>query len=273
MEFSVSCGLVAYKNDRVLLENAINSFLKTSLEGTLFFIDNSPTDELKTISKLPGFKYIANPLNPGFGAAHNIGINRANLTGSKYHLILNPDIYFEEGILEELVDYLEKNPTVGVVMPKILYPDNSLQKVARLLPSPIDFFVRRFLPFKFIQKRIDARYELHDYKYDKPLFVPFLSGCFMLFRTSVLNDIKGFDENIFMYTEDIDICRRVIDNGFETMVYPQVSVYHDHVKKSFLNFKNLTVYTKSAIYYFNKWGWIFDSKRKKNNDKTLDQLK
>lgn len=272
MEFSISCGLVAYNNDRVLLENAISSFLNSSIKGNLYFIDNSPDDALKTINTDARFDYISNPSNPGFGAAHNIGIKKAISSGARYHLILNPDIYFNKGTLEKLVDYMEQNKDVGVVMPKILYPDNSLQRIAKLLPSPIDFFVRRFMPVKSIQNKIDSRYELHDYKYDKPIDIPFLSGCFMLFRTDILEKIGGFDEKIFMYTEDIDICRRVIDSGNRTVVYPLTFVYHDHVKKSFLSLKNLKVYSKSAIYYFNKWGWFFDKKRKAINQKTLDLL-
>jgi GT2 family glycosyltransferase len=267
-----SACIVLYKNDREMLKKAIDSFLNTSINVKLFLVDNSPTDALKFISTDDRVEYVFNPSNPGFGAGHNIAIRKAIEINSSYHLVLNPDIYYNKGTLEILGEFMECNIDVGVSMPKILYPDGSLQHLAKLLPSPIDFFVRRFIPISGIQKLIDERYELHKYKYDKPLEVPFLSGCFMLFRIDVLKEVNGFDENIFMYTEDIDICRRVIQKGYKTIVFPEISVFHAHEKKTFINLNNLKVYSKSAFYYFNKWGWIFDKNRSNINKKTLLQL-
>lgn len=267
----ITGSIVCYKNDRIILSAAINSFLNTKLNVKLYLVDNSPEDTLRDISSDPRVEYIFNPTNPGFGAAHNIAIEKS-LKNSTYYLILNPDIYFNKGVLESLINYMGKDANIGIVMPKVLNPDDSIQRVSRLLPTPIDFIVRRFIPNKAIKKMIDVRYELHNYQYNKPLQVPFLSGCFMLFSTTILGKINGFDNNIFMYTEDIDICRRVIGLGYKTMVYPEVAVFHAHERKSFLRLRNLTVYTRSAFYYFNKWGWFFDKERSKINKDTLNQL-
>ena len=268
----VSACIVSYKSDNCMFFKAIESFIWTKLPIKLFIIDNSPTSSLKNKINSKFTEYIHNPSNPGFGAGHNIAIKKI-YNESKYHLILNPDIYFNEGVIEELVNYLDNNADVGIVMPKVLYPDNMLQPIAKLLPSPFDFIVRRFIPIKSIRNLFNKDFELRYYHYDKPLEVPFLSGCFMLCRTDVLTAIKGFDENIFMYTEDIDLCRRVINAGHKTVVYPKVSVYHAHEHKSFSSFNTFKVYLKSAIYYFNKWGWFLDKNRNIINRKTLAQIK
>jgi hypothetical protein len=85
----------------------------------------------------------------------------------------------------------------------------------------------------------------------------------------VIEQIKGFDERIFLYFEDNDICRKILNEGARTTVYPFVQVTHDHIVKSFFNLKNIMIYFKSGVYYFNKWGWIFDKDRGIQNRKVL----
>lgn len=273
MTFDLTGTIVLYKNDEKILLNAINSFLNTSLDVRLYLVDNSPTDVLKKIvGDNSRIEYSHHPNNPGFGSSHNYAIRKA-IPLSKYHLVLNPDIYFSEGVLESLLDQLEKNNKIGVIMPKVLYPDGTIQYLAKLLPTPLDFFIRRFLPFKKWKEKMAYRFELRASNYTETMDVPFLSGCFLIFRTNVLNDINGFDEGIFMYTEDIDICRRIINRNYRSVFYPEVHIYHDHEIKSFLNGRTFIIYLKSAVYYFNKWGWIFDGERKRINRETLLQMR
>jgi len=254
-----------------MLKAAINSFLTVKIDASLYLVDNSPTDKLRDICSDNRCEYILNFKNTGFGAAHNVAIKKV-IHKSKYHIVINPDISFKEGVIETLIEYMDCNPDIGVIMPQILYPNGSIQYLAKLLPSPMDFMVRRFIPIPSIKKHMVDKFELRNSNYNKIIDVPYLSGCFMIFRTAVLETIHGFDENIFMHTEDIDICRRVIQSGYRSVFYPKVSVYHDHTKKTFLNLKNFKIYLKSAIYYFNKWGWIFDKNRREINKRTLSQF-
>ena len=76
-----------------------------------------------------------------------------------------------------------------------------------------------------------------------------------------------------MHFEDLDIARRCKDAGFKNIFFPKKIIYHDHIHKSFLNIANLKMYIKSAVYYFNKYGWFFDSKRKKVNHDTIKRIK
>jgi hypothetical protein len=254
-----------------MLLKAINSFLNTSLSCHLWLIDNSPTDELKDLISDSRVTYFHNPSNPGFGTSHNIAFKRYELF-SKYHLILNPDIYYQPGVVEELINFLEHDKTIGVVMPKVLYPSGDIQYLAKLLPNPFTFFIRRLVPSNYLKRRLNQKFELRASGYNRIMDVPFLSGCFLLFNTNVFLKIDGFDTNIFMYTEDIDVCRRVMDAGYRSVFFPMVNVYHDHLTKSFTNLKTLKVYLKSTIYYFNKWGWFYDKQRSVINKHTLAEL-
>jgi len=271
-KYLLTSTLVVYKEKPEVLRMAIDSFLRTKLKVKLYIIDNSPTDILRNIILDERVEYYFNPINPGFGSGHNIGINLIK-NDSKYHLVLNPDVYFGKGVIEQILEFLECNQKIGVLMPKVLYPDESIQYLAKLLPTPFDFILRRIIPIPFLKKFIDNRFELRNSGYDKILEVPFLSGCFLLFRNDVLQMINGFDEKIFMYTEDIDICRRVNKAGYQSVFYPEVFIYHAHERKSFKNLSTFKVYLKSAINYFNKWGWFWDRDRVIINRATLKQIK
>ncbi len=271
MIYNVTASIVLYKNDREMLKKAFSSFLNSKLSSKLYLIDNSPTQELNDIISDSRVIYIHNPTNPGFGKAHNIAINKV-IDTSKYHLILNPDVYFDEGVIEAIIKYMDENTNIGVLMPKVLYPDGRIQYLAKLLPSPLDFIIRRIIPIASVKQIIGKKFELRNSGYDKIIDVPYLSGCFLLFKTDALKKVKGFDEHIFMHMEDIDICRRTINAGYQSVFYPKVYIYHDHTYKSFFDYNTLRVYLRSAIYYFNKWGWVKDKDRKIINKKTLDQL-
>lgn len=101
--------------------------------------------------------------------------------------------------------------------------------------------------------------------------VPYLSGCFMFLRVSVLKEVGLFDERYFMYLEDTDLSRR-IHKKYKTIYYPFVHIIHEYSKGSYKNIKLLIYHIHSAIKYFNKWGWIFDKERREINTKVLREL-
>jgi GT2 family glycosyltransferase len=268
--YDIVCSIVCYKSEAVQLKKAIDSFLNTALNVKLILVDNSPSNELKNLSTDHRLEYIYNPTNPGFGAAHNLSIDKY-LHETDYFLVLNPDIYFEPNVLEELYTYMESNKNIGNIMPKVLYPDGEIQYLAKLLPTPLDLIFRRFIPFKSLTKSRNDFFELRFSDYNSIMEVPFLSGCFMFLRASVLIEIGRFDDNIFMYGEDLDLSRR-INEKYKTIFYPNVSIYHEHGKASYKSIKMLFIHIKSLIYYFNKWGWLFDKKRTKTNSRVIGQI-
>lgn len=270
----LSASIVLYNTKIDELKRVIDSYFAYTGEKQLFLVDNSPTDSLKEIVKIypnNDIYYIFNNENMGYGKAHNIAIKKSIEQNLPYHIILNPDIIIEKNTLEKLTNYMEQYPEVGNIMPKIIYPDGELQYLCKLLPSPIDLIFRRFIPIKNWKEAINRRYELHSFGYDQIMNIPNLSGCFMFLRTEVLKQVGLFDENIFMYLEDIDLNRR-IHSKYKTIYYPDAIVIHEHQKESYKNRKLLKAHIQSAIYYFNKYGWLFDKERTAINKNVLRDL-
>ena len=272
MDKTLSCSIVLYNNSEQEISRVIECSQSSFPSVVIYLVDNSATNKLEILAKRFGCFYIHEKSNVGFGAAHNIAIKKSLDAGFKYHLILNPDIYFPDAVFPVLIDFMDKNQQVGFVMPKILYPNGDLQYLCKLLPTPIDLIFRRFFPHFYKKAGLLSRYELRDSGYDHTMMVPSLSGCFMLLRSGVLRRVGGFDEKFFMYLEDVDLCRR-IGKIAETVYYPNVTVFHEFAKGSYKNIKLLKYHIKSALYYFNKWGWFFDSERRLINNKALARMR
>ena len=259
----ITAAVVTFHTSRKDLIRLIDCVLHSSIDK-FFIIDNSTNDALREFeSTSERITYIYSD-NLGFGSGHNVAIKRAMDLGCDYHIIINPDIYWDENVIEKLTQFMNENRDCGLVMPKILYPNGEVQYLCKLLPTPLDLFGRRFIPFKAFQEKRNAWYEMHWSGYEKVMEVPSLSGCFMFIRTDILKRIGGFDERFFMYAEDLDLCRRIGEIA-RTMYYPQASVFHEYEKGSYKNRKLLRYHICSIIKYFNKWGWFIDQKRKKRN--------
>jgi len=276
----LNISIVTYQNNLDLLRKTILSCLNCSLFFKIYLIDNSPKNKIQSFAREfedSRINYVFNNQNLGFGKAHNLAIKK-ELDFAKYHLVLNPDVYFEKETLEKIFYFMEENPQVGQIMPKVLYPDQSLQYLCKLLPSPADLFTRRFLsklPWGFVKnflKQQKQAYELRDSNYQKIINVPYLSGCFMFLRNSVLKEIGLFDPKIFMYIEDADLTRR-IHRKYQTLFFPKAQIIHQYQKGSYKSLKLMLFNIHGAFVYFNKYGWFFDEERKKINTQTLSQLK
>ena len=271
-DFTVSASIVLYKSSTETRKSILD-FLNTNLLVQLFLVDNSPTSQLENeLADLLIDKrvtYIFNNKNLGYGAGHNVAI-RQILNISTYHLVLNPDVSFEKGTIEKLVDFAEKNTGIGLLTPKVLYPNGTVQHVCKLLPTPFDLLFRRFLPISFTKKRMEI-FELHKSGYDRIFQAPYIHGCFMFIRTAALKKVGLFDERFFMYPEDIDLTRR-IHQHYKTVFYPEVEIVHAHARESYKSFKLLYIHIINMIKYFNKWGWFFDDERKRVNKKILKQF-
>jgi len=264
----LTISIVLYNNIEEV-EEAVQCILKSSIPLKLFLIDNSETSSLKWDSYDSRIEYVFNNANIGYGSAHNIAIEKSMKLGLKYHLVMNPDITFKEGVLENIYNYMEGHPEVGSLMPLVYYKDGSIQRLCKLLPTPFDLLGRRFFNNSNWAMKQNERYELHNFDYNSILNTPCLSGCFMFTRLSALRDSGLFDPRYFMYLEDYDLNRR-INKVSKTIFYPEVSIIHGHAKESYKNGRLLKIHIQSAIKYFNKWGWFFDSERKRINQEVLN---
>src|SRR5215472_5191354 len=224
----VSGSIVAYNENPAQLVAAAKSFMATPLSLRLTVVDNSPADDLREQISGIGAEYYFSGRNVGFGAGHNVAIRR-HWNSSDYHLIINPDVKFGPEVVKTLYEFMQHNPEVGLVMPRVLYPDGTEQHLCKLLPTPFDLAARRFggafarLLFK---SRMD-RFLLKGVDLSTPTVVPCLSGCFMLVRTSLFKTVGLFDERYFLYMEDFDFCRR-IGGVSKTVFFPGVAIHHEY---------------------------------------------
>ncbi len=257
----VSVSIVLYRNDPAQVNAVLRSLHSSPIAVSVTVVDNSPEDALRPVVEAAGAEYLFNGKNIGFGAAHNIAIRRY-LGQSAYHLILNPDVTFGPETIPALHSFLQENPGVGLAMPKILYPDGSEQRLCKLLPTPFDLFLRRFVGRmgQRLARRKMAGYLLEGVDLSAPRFIPNLSGCFMFVRMEALERVGLFDERFFLYMEDVDLCRRVGEQ-WETVFYPYASIVHEYGNASYRNAHHLKLHMASAWRYFNKWGWLRDKRR------------
>jgi GT2 family glycosyltransferase len=261
----LSISIVAYRTPAEDLDRLLVELQAGHESASIAVFDNSPSQDLRRTVEGRGALYLSAGRNIGFGAGHNLAMQSV-IDSSTYHLVCNPDISLGPHVLGELADFMERFPEVGHVMPRILYPDGDEQRLCKLLPSPADLLVRRFLG-RMGGKKTRSRqecYELRHLDMESPREVPSLSGCFMFLRTSVLRQTGLFDPRFFLYMEDVDLCRR-IGSAARTVFYPFVSVTHAYAKGSYRNLKLLQYHIASAIRYFNKWGWLVDQERQELN--------
>jgi len=266
----VAASIVTYKTDLKILRHAVKSFQNSSVTGKLTIIDNSPTDILRERCEEWKIDYQHSSRNIGYGSAHNIAM-KESLDRSKYHLVLNPDVYFERDTIEKLYWFMEERQNAGLAMPMVRYPNGKIQMLCKLLPTPLNLAARRFFSSAAWSQKINERYELAASNYNQIINVPFLSGCFMFLRTAALKQVGLFDERFFLYAEDTDLSRR-INQQFETLFYPMAEIFHVHERGSYKNLEHTLYNLKSAILYFNKWGWFHDPQRKEINHNTLLNL-
>ena len=230
----------------------------------VYVVDNSP--EPFAIRVSDRVQYIHTGKNLGYGKAHNIALRESIYDQVPLHLVMNSDILVKAEDIDTLCAFVLSQPAVGHLMPRVVNPDGELQHLCKMLPTPLDVFGRRFLPAAWMRKR-NARYELHDADYSRPMNVPYLSGCFMLLRTEAVQKARLFDERYFMYPEDIDLTR-TIHRDYLTLYYPAITIVHNHKKASYQSWRMLWVHIVNMCRYFNKWGWLIDAERRQFNTET-----
>jgi GT2 family glycosyltransferase len=253
--YECTASMVIYNNPPEMIRDAVFSLLNTTRSVQLTIVDNSPAPALRSVFGDLSIKYHLYGENAGYGRGHNWAIR--SMQNSKYHLILNPDIIVAPPTIQILAAFMDQNPDIGMVCPKVLNEDGSIQPLNKRYPTVFDLFARRFFP-KILQglfKRRLISYETRDVGYETIHDVEFMTGCFMFCRTKVLEEVGGFDERYFMYFEDCDLGRKFQNAGSRTVYYPHATVTHLWERASHKSIKMAWVLITNMVRYFNKWGW------------------
>lgn len=216
----VTISIVSFNSGEYLLEClfSIKKIIK-EVNIKVIVVDNASMDgSIETAKKeFPEFEYIINEENLGFSKANNIALKKAT---SEYLLILNPDSKLEKGTLNFMLEFMEKNPTVGAASCKVEKKDGSIDWAShRGFPTP----VASILYYGFGN---DVLYHLTNRELERTHEVDSIVGAFFLTRKSVLEKVGYFDEKFFMYGEDLDLCLRIKKAGYKVMYVPEVKILH-----------------------------------------------
>ncbi|MCX6346035.1 MAG: glycosyltransferase family 2 protein [Armatimonadetes bacterium] len=168
---------------------------------------------------------IKNSKNLGFGMAHNQSISRSN---GRYVMLLNPDCrLLEPDVLGKMAAYFDAQPNIGMMGPKIMNLDNTLQYSARHYPNMIaGIFRHTFFGKLFPKNRFVRNYLMTDWAHDQVTDIDWLSGAALMVRRETFKQIGLLDERFFMYCEDVDWCRRAHTGGWRVVYFPMTSISH-----------------------------------------------
>jgi len=251
-------SMVVYKTPISQLDNVFKMILK-GLDGInheVHIMDNAQDLNLFKWTQKNQFSYHTLKSNVGFGRGHN-AIFRKTYKKDTTYLFLNPDLYISGDGVKKILALFKKYPRVGLISPKLLNPDGSLQMTSRFIPNPLTLFAR------FIFKKNFGAIPVDNYEHN--FLAPFISGACMFVRGSLFKLIGGFDSHYFMYMEDLDLCRKIQLKKFSLLLCVDAIAIHKHAKGSSKDLILFLHHFISMIRYFNKWGWMVDSDRRLRN--------
>jgi len=251
----ISIIIVSY-NVKTFLQHCIHSVQKASkdLNTELFVVDNKSIDGTGEMiqREFPEVNFIGNDKNLGFGKANNQALKRSR---GKYILFLNPDTLIEENTLRVFLEFMDANERVGIAGPKILNSDGSLQLACRRsFPSPSIALPKLLgLSNLFPKNKLLGKYNLTYLDPDKSYAVDAVSGSFMFCRGSLIRELGGFDEDFFMYGEDLDLCRRVqLKENLVYYVADTTIIHHKGESSKSAPFDSLLAFYKAMDIFFHK---------------------
>jgi len=188
----------------------------------IIVVDNASTDgsEGMVAREFPSVKVIGNDFNAGFATANNQAIQESR---SRYVMLLNPDTEVDRSGVKTLIAFLEEHPAAGVAGPLIVGQDGRIQVSCRPLPT---LFTEVWRLLHLDRLHCVARYHTSDWDVNQPRQVETLEGSCMLIRRDVIDEVGFLDERFFMYSEEIDLCRRILEHNWQLYWVPQAKIMH-----------------------------------------------
>ena len=227
-------------NVKDLLQRCLDSIFRhpaSSIQFEVFIVDNASSDGSAGMvrERFPQVHLIENEENFGFAAANNQAIRRSR---GRYILLLNPDTVVCDDALGTLMRFLDENPKVGAVGPKLVYPDGRLQHSAFAFPTlPMAFFDFFPIHHRLINSRLNGRYPRRLYESGKPFPIDHPLGACLMVKREAIEQVGLLDEGFFIYCEEIDWCMRIKKAGWQIYCVPQAEVVH-YVAQSTQQFRD-----------------------------------
>jgi hypothetical protein len=215
-------------NVKDILSDCLNSIVRhpVAFPYEIIVVDNASTDgTVGDIKKnYPMAHIIENSENQGFAKANNQG---ASLAEGEYLFFLNPDTILLDAAVNNLVDFMDRNPDIAMSGPRILNEDKTVQTSVRNFPSFRGAFYRyTILKYMGLFKSHFEKWHNRGFDYNKQADIEQLIGAAMLIRKNMFEQTGRFDERFFMYYEEVDLCRRLKDAGLRVVYYPGARLIH-----------------------------------------------
>jgi len=210
------------------LRACLQSLREAADEGSfeVVVVDNASEDGSADMveAEYPEFVLLRQYTNLGFTGGHNLAIKEAR---GRDVALLNSDTIVHRGAVSRVISYMQSHPDVGIVGPKLLNPDGSLQLSCRRFPNPVAAAFRNtWLGRMFPNNRYLREYLMTDFEHDAPREVDWVSGAALFIRREVIDSIGLLDDEYFMYCEDVDYCKRAWNAGWKVMYLPDAVITH-----------------------------------------------
>jgi GT2 family glycosyltransferase len=245
-------------NVRDLLARCLASLRSHHYTLEIIVVDNASHDDSVALvrAKFPQVTLLANAENRGFTGGNNQGIEASH---GRYVMVLNPDTEVLGDAIDRLVAYLDQHPDVGALGPQLLNPDRSIQSSRRRFPTLATAFFESTWLQGLAPRGILTHFYMDDVPPDHAHEVDWLNGACTVFRREVLDQVGVYDaQNFFMYSEELDLCRRVKEAGWKIVYLPEAQVVHyvgqssdQAVAARHIHFQT------SKVHYFRKWEGAF----------------
>lgn len=247
-------------NVREQLEQCLASvFAQQGVTFEVFVVDNASADGSAEVvrERFSNATVIANVQNVGFARANNQALTRA---GGRHFLLLNPDTVVHPGALQKTVAYFDSHQDVGILGPKVLHVDGSVQRSVLRYPTFLSQLLVLLKVQAFTQKpRALHRYYALDFDYNREADVDQVMGAYFVFRRELYEQIGGLDGGFFLWFEEVDYCLRAAKAGWRIRYVPAITMTHE-AGKSFaqlFSIEQQVIFNRSLLRYFRKHHSLF----------------
>ncbi len=218
----LSIIIVNYNTSSALKECLNSLYQNRTPASEIIVVDNASTDNSVEMVKMHFSEIILleSPENLGFAKANNLGSKKAQ---GDFLVFLNPDVILTEPSFEKMLCFLESHPDVGLIGPRLIYENGDFQISTGLFPKILSEFKMRRLARKVkdpaFREKLASQFEtLRD--------VNWLTGACLMLRRSLFEHVNGFDDKLFMFFEDADLCKRVQESGLRVVYFPETEIIH-----------------------------------------------
>lgn len=267
-------SLVVYRSPMAVLSTTLESLAQAAgaakRQGylgsiTLVLMDNDPQHQMSqcirvllsrsTMAVFDQCRLLDDQGNVGYGAGHNRALG---YSGVDYHLVLNPDVILSPDTLSKALVFMARHPEVGLLAPRVNDEQGGLQYLCKRYPSVWVLLLRGFAPARLRHRFSHAlhTYEMRDVitAHHVVWDVPIVSGCFMFLRSTVMQQLAGFDTRFFLYFEDFDLSLRVARVSRSVYV-PSAQITHLGGQTARKGWRHVGWFVRSMVKFFNCHGW------------------